>query len=156
VYKGWLDSQTYNLEPPLHVAIRCLNGRRLISLFLENGANINTAFRDVRPLALAIHHSGKPPENLRMSSTDERIVSRTEVVKQLIEKGADVNRRSVIEGVRLTPLQQACKYGLSPIERLLLAHGALERKTTTRRKVRRKSTRRVDAASDSSLSLVDD
>ena len=141
-----------NIEPALHVAIRRFRGRQLIPLLLKNGANTNTPFRDVRPLGLAIYHSGKPDEQGQISYAHEKIISRTEVMKQLIEKGADVNRRSVIEGVRLTPLQQAREYGLSFVERLLLDNGAVERKMITRRKVRRKSTRKlVDvAASDSS------
>jgi len=150
-----------NVEPALHVAIRCFRGRQLISFLLENGANTNTPFRDVRPLGLAIYHSGKPAERGQISDANEKIITRTEVVKQLIEKGADVNRRSIMGGVRLTPLQQARKYGFSTIERLLLDNGAVERKSTTRRKVRRKSTRRqVEIAesdsSSSSRSLRDD
>jgi ankyrin repeat protein len=127
----------YELEPPLHVAIRCFNGRQLIPLLLDSDADVNCSFRDVRPLGLAIYHSGKPLDNMLISSTDERIISRKDIVKQLIEKRADVNRRSVIDGIRLTPLQQARKYGLSSIERLLVENGAVERKTTSRRKVRR-------------------
>jgi hypothetical protein len=54
-----------DLEPPLNVAIRCFSGRQLISLLLKYGADANRSFRDVRPLALAIHHSSKPPEEPR-------------------------------------------------------------------------------------------
>jgi hypothetical protein len=151
-----------HIEPALHVVIRRFDGRQVIPLLLERGANVDCSFRDVRPLAMAIYHSGKPPEN-RGSSTNERIVSRKEVVEQLINNGADVNRRSLIEGERITPLQQARKKGLVSVERLLLAHGAVERRTTSRRKLRRKSGRksrrtRVDSMFDSSSegSLVDD
>jgi hypothetical protein len=121
------SGSVFHNEPPLHVAIRRFEGRQIVPLLLERGADVNYAFRDVRPLALAIYHSGKPRDELSVSSTDERIVARSTVVELLIEKGADVNRRSLINGVRVTPLQQARKEGLTSIERLLLAKGAVER-----------------------------
>jgi hypothetical protein len=133
-----------NIEPPLHVAIRRFEGRQMVPLLLERGADVNCAFRDVRPLALAIYHSGKPRDELSVSSTDERIVARSTVVELLLEKGADVNRRSLINGVRVTPLQQAHQQGLMSIERFLLAKGAVERsepRVPSRRQVQERTTR---------------
>jgi hypothetical protein len=144
----------YELEPPLHVAIKCFNDRQLIPLLLDSEADVNCSFRDVRPLGLAIYHSGKSVDDMLISITDERIISRKDILKQLIEKRADVNRRSVIDGIRMTPIQQARKYGLPSIERLLVENGAVERKVTSQRKVRRKKGRsRDDDESDSSTSL---
>jgi len=93
---------------------------------------------------LAIYHSGKPRDELSASSTDERIVVRSTVVELLIEKGAVVNRRSLINGVRVTPLQQARKKGLTSIELLLLAGGAVERsgpRVPSRRQAQERTTR---------------
>jgi hypothetical protein len=144
VRDAYSSQSVCNIEPPLHVAIRRFEGRQMIPLLLERGADVNCAFRDVRPLALAIYHSGKPRDELSVSSADERIVARSTVVELLIEKGADVNRRSLINGVRVTPLQQARKEGLMSIERLLLAKGAVERsepRVPSRRQVQERTTR---------------
>lgn len=46
------------------------------------------------------------------------------MVKLLLEKGADINRKSLWGGVHRTPLYLATKYGHWTIVKLLLERGA--------------------------------
>jgi hypothetical protein len=116
--------RTYHVEPSLHVAIRCFKGRQLVPLLLEHGANVNFSFKDVSPLALAIYKSEMPKGNGTVGGA--AIVPRQLVVEQLIGKGADVNKRSLIDGKWVTPLQQAKRQRLASIEKLLIDSGAKE------------------------------
>ncbi|KAN0113250.1 hypothetical protein V8E51_006201 [Hyaloscypha variabilis] len=96
-----------NIEPPLNVAIRCPRGESLIALLLEAGADVNYAFKRVRPLAQAIDHG----EN--------------GMVQCLLRSGAEMQKSFVREvwmtpwhGEKwMTPVQQA--KGIYDIERTL-------------------------------------
>ncbi|PMD30224.1 hypothetical protein L207DRAFT_520346 [Hyaloscypha variabilis F] len=96
-----------NIEPPLNVAIRRPRGTLLIALLLEAGADVNYAFKRVRPLALAIDQG----EN--------------GMVQCLLRSGAEMQKSFVREvwmtpwhGEKwMTPVQQA--KGMPDFERTL-------------------------------------
>ncbi|WP_353288060.1 ankyrin repeat domain-containing protein [Wolbachia endosymbiont (group B) of Gerris lacustris] len=91
-------------ETPLHVAVRCDNGK-LVELLLEKGANINAVGRRNRtPLHAAVRYN-----------------SHKELVELLLKKGAIVN---AIDNLGMTPLHFALKYDNGKLVELLLEKGA--------------------------------
>ena len=91
---------------------------------------MNDGFRDVYPLSLAIYHSGQPDDTI--SAGSETI----DIVKCLIQAGADVNRPSLIRGTWNTPLEHARAKSLKKIEMLLLENGAEDARPSRRRRSR--------------------
>lgn len=88
------------IEPPLHVAIRYWKGRPLVPLLIEAGADLNLKFKNVRPLALAVAHTGS-----KRNFTSNRI-SRETIGELLLNNGADAKKSSFLGSVWKTPLQQ--------------------------------------------------
>ena len=94
------------VEPPLHCAIRCPKGRSLVRLLIEAGADLNVKFKDVRPLGLAVFHTGP--------------LSREKMVEVLLNNGADPKKPSLIGLVWKTPLQQTVgNVQMAGVEKLL-------------------------------------
>jgi hypothetical protein len=74
-----------------------------------------------------------------------------EIIEQLLKKGADVNKMSMVDGLHLTPLQQAQKKGLALIEELLLLKPAEPR---TRRHHLEERSRTPRTTSDTTTRLT--
>lgn len=91
-------------ETPLHVAVRCDNGK-LVELLLDRGANVNAVERRNRtPLHAAVRYD-----------------SHKGLVELLLKKGAIVN---AIDNLGMTPLHFALKYDNGKLVELLLEKGA--------------------------------
>lgn len=142
-----------SIWPPLHIAIRYGYGRQFISALIEHGADVNCVFRGITPLALAIYNPGHSPAKLHqlgVPSGHELLISRMEIIEQLLKKEADVNKMSMVDGLHLTPLQQAQK-GLASIEELLLLKPAEPR---TRRLHLEERSRTPRTTSDTTTRLT--
>jgi len=140
--------------PALHIAIRYGYSRQFISALIEHGADVNCVFRGITPLALAVDNPGHSPAKLHqlgVPSGHELLISRMEIIEQLLKKGADVNKMSMVDGLHLTPLQQAQKKGLALIEELLLLKPAEPR---TRRLHLEERSRTPRTTSDTTTRLT--
>lgn len=106
-----VNAKSNNMETPLHEAAKLVD-KELTSLLISKGAviDINNA-ANITPLSAAIYHY----ENGNVTE------GRLEVVKLLIEKGGDINRRGMWNWL---PIQVAAEFGSAEIIDYLIERGA--------------------------------
>lgn len=133
------------IATPLHA---CVFNPKCAALLLEYGANPNaidnddnmvtpvhacSAAGDVETLALLLSHEGDPnarcrwgtPLHLALGIGEAPLPdNHLDVIKLLVDNGADINAPVDAESDQWTPLHQACSEGLSKAVELLIGGGA--------------------------------